>query len=243
MRLVVYTNAPILARGLQSCFLGEVPETALTTVSGGREELFKAMGNEPELLLFDFTPETDFSLLVEVMEYFPACKVVLWVTRLSVELSCQAMKLRVFGILRKTEPPDVLIECLRRVAAGEYWFDQESRSDFFDSRSVPLTARETQLVILISQGLKNKEIATALSISEATVRIYLSALFRKLAIKDRYELAIYGIKNLMGGMLTWESDRTLRRQNAATLLVVDQRRQSSPPQRAATEKSPAFAGR
>ena len=50
-----------------------------------------------------------------------------------------------------------------------------------------------------SQGLKNKEIATALTISEGTVKVYLSRLFQKLGVKDRFELALYGLKNLTPG--------------------------------------------
>jgi DNA-binding CsgD family transcriptional regulator len=61
---------------------------------------------------------------------------------------------------------------------------------------VALTRREGQLISLLSQGLKNKEIATALNISEGTVKVYLSRLFQKVGVKDRFELALFGLKNL-----------------------------------------------
>src|SRR5450432_2214071 len=61
------------------------------------------------------------------------------------------------------------------------------------------TRSEGQLVTLLAQGLKNKEIATALNISEGTVKVYLSRLFQKLGVKDRFELALYGLKNLAPG--------------------------------------------
>jgi DNA-binding CsgD family transcriptional regulator len=61
---------------------------------------------------------------------------------------------------------------------------------------VALTKRESQLVALLSQGLKNKEIASTLQISEGTVKVYLSRLFQKVGVKDRFELALYGLKNL-----------------------------------------------
>jgi DNA-binding CsgD family transcriptional regulator len=60
---------------------------------------------------------------------------------------------------------------------------------------IPLTRREGQLVMLLSQGLKNKEISAALSISEGTVKVYLSRLFQKVGAKDRFELALYGLRN------------------------------------------------
>jgi hypothetical protein len=56
-------------------------------------------------------------------------------------------------------------------------------------------------VSLLSQGLKNKEIATTLMISEGTVKVYLSRLFQKVGVKDRFELALFGLKNLSTGQL------------------------------------------
>src|SRR6185369_6799642 len=53
----------------------------------------------------------------------------------------------------------------------------------------------------LSQGLKNKEIATTLMISEGTVKVYLSRLFQKVGVKDRFELALFGLKNLTTGQL------------------------------------------
>jgi DNA-binding CsgD family transcriptional regulator len=67
------------------------------------------------------------------------------------------------------------------------------------ARRYSLTRREGQLVTLLAQGLKNKEIATSLNISEGTVKVYLSRLFQKLGVKDRFELALYGLKNLAPG--------------------------------------------
>ena len=65
---------------------------------------------------------------------------------------------------------------------------------------------------LLSNGLKNKEIATALNISEGTVKVYLSRLFQKLGVKDRFELALYGLKNLTpgGGSLDAPGDARTR---------------------------------
>jgi DNA-binding CsgD family transcriptional regulator len=58
-----------------------------------------------------------------------------------------------------------------------------------------LTGREIQLIRLLALGLKNKEIAATLSITEGTVKVYLSRLFQKLGVKDRFELALYGMKH------------------------------------------------
>jgi DNA-binding CsgD family transcriptional regulator len=82
------------------------------------------------------------------------------------------------------------------VAEGELWFDKSLTASFLTARTVTLTNRESQLVMLLAQGLKNKEIAHALNISEGTVKVYLSRLFQKVGVKDRFELALYGLRNL-----------------------------------------------
>src|ERR1022692_3138859 len=111
----------------------------------------------------------------------------------------QAMSLGVRGILRKTLPTETLLRCLMRVNEGELWFEKALTDSIMTARRYSLTRREGQLVTLLSQGLKNKEIATALHISEGTVKVYLSRLFQKLGVKDRFELALYGLRNLAPG--------------------------------------------
>jgi DNA-binding CsgD family transcriptional regulator len=65
--------------------------------------------------------------------------------------------------------------------------------------TVVLTPRETQLVTLVAQGLRNKEIAGTLGLTEGTVKVYLTRIFRKLDLDDRLELALYGLKNFFAG--------------------------------------------
>jgi DNA-binding CsgD family transcriptional regulator len=93
------------------------------------------------------------------------------------------------------------VKCLQKVQAGELWFEKALTDSFLCARRVALTQREGQLVSLLSQGLKNKEIATTLMISEGTVKVYLSRLFQKVGVKDRFELALFGLKNLTTGQI------------------------------------------
>src|SRR5580658_6480328 len=115
------------------------------------------------------------------------------------------MSLGVRGILRKTLPTETLLRCLTRANEGELWFEKALTDSIMSARRYFLTRREGQLVSLLSQGLKNKEIATALTISEGTVKVYLSRLFQKLGVKDRFELALYGLKNLAPGSRVTEA--------------------------------------
>jgi DNA-binding CsgD family transcriptional regulator len=111
------------------------------------------------------------------------------------------MGLGVRGILRKTLPTDLQMKCLQRVQSGELWFEKALTDSFLSAKRVALTQREGQLVSLLSQGMKNKEIASTLQISEGTVKVYLSRLFQKVGVKDRFELALFGLKNITTGQL------------------------------------------
>jgi DNA-binding NarL/FixJ family response regulator len=149
------------------------------------------------------------------------CKIVLWVNSISTELAFQAMGLGVRGILRKTLPTDLQVKCLQKVQAGELWFEKALTDSFLCARRVALTQREGQLVSLLSQGLKNKEIATTLMISEGTVKVYLSRLFQKVGVKDRFELALFGLKNLTTGQLPEKSARVPSAMPGLRSLVLD----------------------
>jgi DNA-binding NarL/FixJ family response regulator len=128
-------------------------------------------------------------------------RIVLWVNSISTELAFQAMGLGVSGILRKTLPAETQVKCLQKVQVGELWFEKALTDSFLCAHRVALTKREGQLVSLLSQGLRNKEIAGTLGISEGTVKVYMSRLFQKVGVKDRFELALFGLKNLTTGQI------------------------------------------
>jgi DNA-binding NarL/FixJ family response regulator len=197
--VLLCSDEPILAEGLARILAGS---QALNMISycPGIEGLQAQMElHQPDLLLVDLTAGITFSVLSGLHEVASHAKIVLWVHAISTELALQAMSLGVRGILRKTLPTETLLRCLTRVNEGELWFEKALTDSIMSARRYSLTRREGQLVSLLSQGLKNKEIATALTISEGTVKVYLSRLFQKLGVKDRFELALYGLKNLTPG--------------------------------------------
>jgi DNA-binding NarL/FixJ family response regulator len=197
--VLLCSDEPILAEGLSSILAGS--ETLnLISYCRGIEGLRAQMESyQPDLLLVDLSAGITFSVLSGLHEVASQAKIVLWVHSISTELALQSMSLGVRGILRKTLPNDILLRCLTRVNDGELWFEKTLTDSIMSARRYSLTRREGQLVSLLSQGLKNKEIATALTISEGTVKVYLSRLFQKLGVKDRFELALYGLKNLTPG--------------------------------------------
>lgn len=194
--VLLCTDEPILAEGLTRV-LAPIEGLDLVSWCKGVDELRALLElHQPDVLLVDMTSEVTFTVLSGLHESGRNTKIVLWVHAISTELALQAMSLGVRGILRRTLPAETLIRCLSRVNDGELWFEKALTDSIMGARRYTLTRREGQLVALLSQGLKNKEIATALHISEGTVKVYLSKLFQKLGVKDRFELALYGLKNL-----------------------------------------------
>jgi DNA-binding CsgD family transcriptional regulator len=87
---------------------------------------------------------------------------------------------------------------MRKVAAGEMWVEKSLRNKLVGIERIALTPRERQLLGLLARGLKNKEIAYAMDITEGTVKMYLTHLFRKAGANDRLELALFTLRNLSG---------------------------------------------
>lgn len=195
-RVLLYTDEPVLAKGFVAA-LSPLPGFDIVSVATSAAELPAAAAtHRPDVLLLDLTPDITFGVLTELQREQPSCRIVLWVRAISTELAYQAMELGVRGVLRKTLPVELMIKCLTKVSEGELWFDKTLTASFLSAKMVALTRRESQLVSLLAQGLRNKEIATMLSISEGTVKVYLSRLFQKVGVKDRFELALYGLRNL-----------------------------------------------
>jgi DNA-binding NarL/FixJ family response regulator len=198
-RILLCSGEPILARGLESVLRhvgGFDLLPSCSTIAGLQEQMIV---DRPEVLLLDLSPEVTFSVLSDLKLAAPETHIVLWVTSISTELAFQAMGLGVRGVLRKQLPAELQVKCLQKVHAGELWFEKALTDSFLNARRVVLTNREGQLVSLLAQGLKNKEIAAMLMVSEGTVKVYLSRLFEKAGVKDRFELALFGLRNLTTG--------------------------------------------
>ena len=115
----------------------------------------------------------------------------------------QAVKLGAMGVVVKDQAAEVLIKAIEKVNAGEIWLDRatmgnvlnemtgQGQLDSPDTRINSLTEREREVVALIAEGLKNKQIGKRLFISETTVTHHLSSIFSKLGVSDRLELVIY----------------------------------------------------
>jgi two-component system nitrate/nitrite response regulator NarP len=151
---------------------------------------------QPAVVLAYLTARISLSELRTLHNACGRAHLVLWGEGLSGEFAVQAMQLGVRGILASTLPVDAVVATLENVHRGILCFERELMESLLGQTRVTLTRRQGQIVSLVSRGFKNKEIATAMGITEGTVKVYLYKLFRKLGVNDRLDMALYGLKNL-----------------------------------------------
>jgi len=127
----------------------------------------------------------------------PAMAIMAWSSAVSEIDAVRLLQAGAQGVVRKTAPLSDLLSCIRSVAAGGTWMDDDMLRE--TSRPVtpahsPLTFREMQVMELVERGMKNKEIGTQLGIRSGTVKIHLKHIFEKTGIRGRYGLALSGLR-------------------------------------------------
>jgi DNA-binding NarL/FixJ family response regulator len=135
--------------------------------------------------------------LEELGQQCPATAVVVWGNKWSEAEAVQYLKAGARGLLRKTASLSVIAQCLGAVAQGAVWVEDSvmpPAAPRQTERLSELTPREQQVLELVRQGLRNREIAAALGIRPGTVKIHLKHIFEKTGIHGRYSLAL----NLLG---------------------------------------------
>jgi len=194
-------SQPILLEGLAKVLAGCDDFDYQGSVPALSDAFSAARQTQPDIMLVDHSAglKAVFEFIAEVKSAAGKCQTVLWVQDLA-EVDCfRALRCGARGVLKKTSQVEVLLDCLRTVARGDVWIEGSSdqHQEGTERRSPPrLTPREKQIVQQICEGLKNKEIAEALSITAGTVKVHLMHIFEKTGVKDRFELAIQGRKLL-----------------------------------------------
>src|SRR6202162_2194182 len=141
--------------------------------------------------------------VMELLRQAPEIKIVVVTPASDEQLTLDLFRRGAHGILSLEVEPEVLVDCLRKVAAGEPWLENQAvhwvMEAFrghnlrpFGARSkVELTPKETLIVSCVTQGMKNKEIAIRVGTTEQVVKNYLRKVYDKLGVADRLELALY----------------------------------------------------
>ncbi|PYT14480.1 MAG: hypothetical protein DMG59_17210 [Acidobacteria bacterium] len=203
-RLTVFAceSQPITLEGLAK-LLSECDDLEYIGSASNLTEALEALRQRhPDIILVDQAAglKMVFQFIADVRNTSARCQPVLWVNDLA-EIDCfRALQLGARGILKKTLPVESVIECLRSVGRGNVWIESSMPEHVIgscDRRWAPrLTPREKEIVHHVCAGLKNKEIAEALTITAGTVKVHLMHIFEKTGVKDRFELAVHGRRML-----------------------------------------------
>jgi two-component system nitrate/nitrite response regulator NarL len=209
LSVLAFADEPVLQIGLQSVLAG-APGFRIAGVYATAAHLAGAAQQyQPQVILYSLSLDPELAQVNSVRRASPDSAIILWARDFSGELAHQALDMGIQGFLSTTAGPDTMLECLRFAGTGEMWMERSLANTLLNSRPVALSRRQTQLLSLLVQGLKNREIATELGISEGTVKAYLTTLFEKVGARDRFELALYGLKNLRN-VRGVEAERDLR---------------------------------
>jgi two-component system nitrate/nitrite response regulator NarP len=152
---------------------------------------------DPDILLLDLQmPGGNGMEVLRRLRAERSTKVVLLTAAIEDSALLEAKALKVDGIVLKNADPAFLLDCLDRVRHGRSWIDPELAeharrlAQGAADRALPqLTPREREVVAFVRKGLRNREIAEQLGVKEGTVKAYLHAIFEKLDVGSRTELA------------------------------------------------------
>lgn len=175
----------------------------VATVRTGGEVLEKLPTARPDLLILDFhMPErSGLDVLRALRSRGDERPVVLLTGSINDQKAKEAMQFGVNGLVIKSNAPRDLLICLDAISQGRRWFDQEMlqramemsiSADAPRDPFAPLSERERAITALVQRGLRNKEIAGELGLTEGTVKVHLHKIFDKLGVQSRMELVLLG---------------------------------------------------
>jgi two-component system nitrate/nitrite response regulator NarL len=202
---------PVTAEGVRNLLSGVADLLFLETVDSLKQATELVRTSEPDVLILDkaFGIQAILDWLGELRQISSASGVaaanpaspktafVIWGVSVTEAEALRFLQAGARGILRKTAGVQAVLACLRTVAQGRSWmedcvFRDSSRTDRYPRSE--LTGREQQVLELVEQGFKNKEIANELGIRPGTVKIHLKHIFEKTGVRGRYGLALNVLK-------------------------------------------------
>lgn len=195
-RVLLVDDHPMIGAALDMLLRGtdyELLGRARSVAEAGRQ----VSALKPDLVLLDVNlPDgSGLDVLRKINRMRVRPRVILLTAGMDEAQLLAAADLNPQGMVLKTSDPGLLTECMDAVVAGKRWIDPEiadrTRQAQERADSAPaLTRRERELIELVRQGLRNRDIAAELGVTEGTVKVYLHSIFDKLQVENRTELAL-----------------------------------------------------
>lgn len=205
IRVVIADDISILRQGLEAVFDLEDEIEVVGTAENGKEAFELCVKCHPDVVLMDMRmPDFDGGYGTrEIKKHFPGIKVLVLTTFDDSATVQKAISSGADGYILKEMENEKIINSVKAVNGGINVFGaniftsikQNIVSSPADIKNYDLTPRENEILVLISEGCDNKEIAAKLFLAEGTVRNKISKLLEKLKLKDRTQLAVFAVKN------------------------------------------------
>jgi two-component system, NarL family, nitrate/nitrite response regulator NarL len=197
---VAIASEAILFRDVLSCLLKRDPALKIVGQAHNERDLTRLLRRErPQALLFDYEalgPNGE-SVISRLRRAAPTTRILVMAARSSNERVGRVLRAGASGLVDKHLSFETLMRAIHAVARGEVWADRRTTAQAIEQltsrRPGPedqLTRREIEIAEAVGRGLRNKEIASQLRISQKTVKSHLNNIFRKLGLDGRIALAL-----------------------------------------------------
>jgi two-component system nitrate/nitrite response regulator NarL len=211
VNIAIADDYPVLLAGMRQA-LAPCEEIVVLAECAHAADLFLHLASKkPDVVLFgcETHPDQLPGQLHTMLDQYADLKVIVFTGNPNLDFHEIALRNGARGVLLKQCAPDLIVKAIRTVSRGELCFDRaltdRMLSTFVQrkpSQALPeeakissLTGRENQIINQICEGMRNKEIARKLYISDATVAHHLTSIYRKLGLADRTELLLYAHQN------------------------------------------------
>lgn len=207
-RIVIADDHVVLLESLTKLLEAQPDFQVVGKAVNGMEAVEMVHQHHPDVLVLDLLmPESDGFEVLRILERAEKRAAAVVLTGSESQLDyVQAVKLGARGLVLKGDNPERLFAAIRTVAAGELAFSNDIANQVISAMATEprpepttlarLSDRERQIAVLVARGMKNKDIAAELTISENTVKRHLQSIFSKTGTRDRLELAVLAVTEL-----------------------------------------------
>lgn len=212
IRLLIVNRHALMRAALAGLFEGSSSVQVIGHAGTRAQALAEAACHTPDVVLLE--PHQESQLWLDAVAPIVAAaggraRVLLLAGDTDGSFHRQAFRGGAHGILSPCHPPETLLRAVEKVHDGEVWLDRRLVAELMaaapgsdgtpHARMELLTKRERDVVRLVSEGLKNKQIAERLSVADVTVRHHLTSIFAKLNVADRLSLVVFAYRSGMTG--------------------------------------------
>lgn len=203
IRVLLIEDQPVMREGLKMLLASSGDVTAVGDVDSGDAAVRALASCTADVVMLDLElgGEDGLGIIPRIAEVAPGAKVLAFTVWRDPQRHRAALLTGVRGVVTKDKAGEIVLKAIRKVASGELWFERQllertltrsvSRDNTRALQHDHLTERETEIISLISEGLKNAGIAKRLCISEKTVRNHLTSIFGKVGVSDRLALLVH----------------------------------------------------